>query len=86
MKDIRLVKIKTWDQMEKEFGLTGSGSINCTIVFTEEMEEDLPKNRIIVLENDEWRYISKTYDKRYWICDEIIKEELSRKDYPQYFI
>lgn len=32
-----LVEIKSWDEMEKEFGLNVFGSINCTHAFTEDM-------------------------------------------------
>lgn len=33
------VKIKSWEEMEKEFGLLPNGSINCNFGFIREMEE-----------------------------------------------
>ena len=39
------VKIKTWEEMEKEFGLTISGgNIKCPFTFMTDMEEDLNEN------------------------------------------
>ena len=84
MKDIRLVKIKTWEQMEREFGLDEDGYINCQNKFVENMERDLPKNRIILIKNDMWKNSEGFYD---WnITDDMIEEELNPEDYPQYFI
>lgn len=33
-----LVKIRQWDDMEKEFGTSGSGSVACNLYFTESMK------------------------------------------------
>ena len=44
------VRIKTWGEMEKEFGLLSSWSINCRYSFTTTMEKSIPKNRIIALD------------------------------------
>lgn len=33
-----LVRIRQWDDMEKEFGTTGSGSVDCKCQFTREMK------------------------------------------------
>lgn len=50
-----LVKIKTWDRMEKEFGLRPStGSIDCRRGFTEEMEKGIPPSRTITAFNGYW--------------------------------
>jgi hypothetical protein len=87
MKDKRVVKIKTWDQMEKEFGLYNNEYINCDYVFTRAIEKTLPKNRIIVLEGDNNdKYIIKAFDIHFYISEDIIEEEYNREDYPQYFI
>ncbi len=46
------VQIKTWKEMEKEFGLGMGGSINCCAKFTSEMEktlESLNSNRIVTI-------------------------------------
>ena len=76
--DKRLVKIKTWEQMEKEFGLTPKGNINCKNTFISDMEVAIPKNRIIILEYDRWDG---------WVMtDDMIEEELNPETYPQYFI
>ena len=62
------VKIKTWKEMEKEFGLTGWGDINCNCNFPREMENKLPEDRIIILVNWAW----KGWD----VSNDIIKEKL----------
>ena len=41
------VKLRTWDDMEAEFGLDKDGDINCPWNFTLNMEEKLPYDRII---------------------------------------
>jgi hypothetical protein len=82
MKNTRLVKIKTWEQLQEEFGLDLDGDINCKYGFTREMEEIIPKNRIILLENGLW----EIEYPRPSISDDMIEEELNPEDYPQYFI
>jgi len=44
------VKIKTWEAMEKEFGIY-VGTINCDYGFTSYMEKSLPDNRIVTIED-----------------------------------
>ena len=83
MKDKRIVKIKTWNKMVEEFGLISMNSIDCENFFNDDMEEAMPKNRIIV--------ITKSIDDIYYwngwiISDDMIEEEYSRKIHPQYFI
>ena len=39
-----LVRIKTWDQLEKEFGVTKLGNIKCNDGFILIMEEEINKN------------------------------------------
>lgn len=41
------VKIRTWDDMEAEFGLDQEGDIKCPAIFTTDMEKELPSDRII---------------------------------------
>ena len=89
------VKIKTWGQMSEEYGIVYNKNNNikpriqirdCS--FLQEMEDDMPENRIIEIEKD------KTYGEFTWIvwdgswsiCDEMIEEILDPKDYPEYFI
>ena len=47
------VKIKTWEKMEKEYGLSDFGSINSYRCFISDMEERINKNspdRILTIE------------------------------------
>jgi len=46
------VKIKTWEQMEIEFGLNTIGGINCEYFFTKDMRKLLPEDRIIEIHDD----------------------------------
>jgi len=79
MNNIRIVKIKTWEQMEQEFGLNLFNNIKTQFTFTIQMEKKLPKNRVIILDkNSRWN----GYD----ISKTIIEEELDPKDYPEYLI
>jgi hypothetical protein len=84
MKNVRVVKIKTWDKMVEEFGIS-EGTINCLQGFTEEMEEAMPKNRIIVL-NSKGVFNWSVGKRKHGINDDMIEEELNPDDYPQYFI
>jgi hypothetical protein len=72
------VEIKTWNQMKKEFGETntvgGKKKIPVNFDFTEEMEEAMPKSRIIDVEIDH-KYNGYTYDT-WLISDDMIKEVL----------
>jgi len=65
-----IVKIKTWDDMVKEFGLNKDGNINCSGVFVTDMEEEMPKNRIIDTTDGDW--IS-------WIISHDMIEEYIKK-------
>jgi hypothetical protein len=85
MKNIRVVKIKTWDRMEKEFGLSIDHNINCENVFNKDMERFLPKNRIIILK-DKNKWFVENNPFAWYISNDMIEEELDPKDYPQYFI
>jgi len=46
------VEIKTWKEMEAEFGLDDRGNIDCFGVFTVDMEAYLPYDRIISVDAD----------------------------------
>jgi hypothetical protein len=80
----RLVRIKTWDQMEKEFGLDIVDNINCKYGFTSDMEKALPEDRIIVLDEEEW--VIEGNDWNWGISDDIIEEEIDSSYYPQYLM
>lgn len=77
-----IVKIKTWDQMEKEFGLSSSGSIACQYKFTKEMEKIMPESRIIEI-NDRSRWDvteHKIEEKDFFIIsNDMIKERIEAK-------
>ena len=54
---MRKVRIKTWEEMEKNFGLDEYGDILVTgdYYFTKDMENIIPKDRIIEIdENNGW--------------------------------
>jgi len=58
-----VVKIKTWKELEKEFGLNDYGYINCKLRVTPQMENNLNKrfpDRIVkikeIVRNDEIYY------------------------------
>ena len=51
------VKIKTWEAMEKEFGLDGLGDIQCKRSFTKRMEEVMLKDRIVELDEVDGIYL-----------------------------
>lgn len=77
------VKIKTWQEMEKEFGSIVHGSINCDQYFTKEMEELLPKNRIIEIDlENQWNTYTITEDMIKEYINEITKKpkEVQEKD------
>lgn len=58
---MRRVKIKTWDAMEKEFGLGEDGDLNMAIIFTPYMEKLMPADRVIEVERDGGRFLWEGY-------------------------
>lgn len=75
MSGIMKVKIKTWEAMKKEFGLRISGNIKCKCTFTEEMEEKMPKDRVIeVIKNEDSERILIGTWKSYSISTDMIEE------------
>jgi hypothetical protein len=84
MKDIRVVKIKTWDKMKKEFKTTINNTIDCKGGFSQRMEEAMPENRIIVIEKSD---LDGSYCYNMWvISNDMIEEEYTSETHPQYFI
>ena len=70
---MRKVKIKTWEKMEKEFGLTPYGDINCEHIFTEFIGNIIPKDRIIEIgHNRQWYASGDTW----FISEDMIEEYL----------
>lgn len=65
------VKIKTWERMEKEFGLDKYSDIDCKETFISNMEDSLPKDRIIEIEKDENISNSPSYNIYVWYVNEF---------------
>ena len=62
-----LVKIKTWKEMEKKYGLNEFGNIkNKAPAFVEEMEEGLSPNRIVKIYEVRERYNCYHVDGSIW--------------------
>ena len=67
-----LVKIKTWDKMKEEYG-GNNITILCRYSFTKVMEEILPKNRIINIDEDyQWKPKNKVFE----ISEDMIKARI----------
>ena len=77
------VKIKTWDEMAKEFGLDTDGDIKTKKSFNEIMEGGLPEDRIIDIDNRKnWEGWNISED----MIAEYIDDNMdwSKKDYDRY--
>jgi len=72
---MKKVKIKTWEQMEEELGLIEKGFIDAEFGFTEEMEELMPKDRIIEIDEDVFWAETGFYISNDMI-EEVIEEEM----------
>ena len=73
MKDMKLVKIKTWEQMEREFGLDENGNIPINNIFFHYiMEEEMPQNRIIQIDDKMCWGVWKIVDE---MIEDVIKSE-----------
>ena len=64
-----LYRIKTWRQMEEQYGLSDSGSIDIHPRFTKQMERELPDDRVIEVCGHKWKY--------YTIGPEMIEDRIS---------
>ncbi len=77
LEDSTKVKIKTWKAMEEEFGLDSDGYIDCDKLFVVRMEEEIPEDRIILLQkddNDDWCWKSESCS--WHISKDMIEEYL----------
>jgi hypothetical protein len=83
-----LIKIKTWDKMEKEYKLNKDGDIEFpnNDSFSITMESLLPKNRIIKVEKVYGGYTWFTSYGLWGIPEKAVEEILTPSKYPQYFI
>ena len=81
----KTVKIKTWKQMEKEFGLDEDGDIEVLedrVYFVDTMEEYMPKDRIIKVDEHRAKWMTEEPNDMYWevhgsewfIVSEMIEE------------
>jgi len=82
------VKIKTWENMEKEFGVVGDDKdINCKYLFEREMEKQMPKNRIVRLEVvNENLWVWKNKLNSCILHEDIIEEYYPIHKYPQLYV
>jgi len=82
------VKIKTWDAMQEEYGLSGDGTIDVLFAFTQSMEQDMPEDRVIEVQEVsniapykgyKWK-VPLTHDDKKWrewdISSNMVEEEL----------
>ena len=81
------VKIKTWEQMEKEFGVSSFGTINCSLHFTRKMEKAIPGDRVAQITcvvGGSWGeyYRTDIYRGVYNVTDDMI-EGLARENIPK---
>ena len=65
------VKIKTWKRLKEEFGLDAEGDIDCKDSFLPEMEEMMPDDRIICLDDERYWHDYRIYQD---MIEEIISE------------
>ena len=74
------VRIKTWAEMEEEFGLDSFSYIGCRCTFTKEMEKMIPVDRIIQIKKgkyaSEWEGFS--------ISEDMIAEHIGETVKPEY--
>ncbi len=80
-KDVRIVKIKTWENMAREFGFYENDTevIDCLGNFVDNMEYGMPVDRIIKIEKNKysnrWYWLLDGWDK--WeITDDMIEGEI----------
>ena len=64
------IKIKTWKTMEEEFGLDMDDDILCDHYFTKKMEKEMPRDRIIKVEERGDRYL--------WRCGNLFPYVISK--------
>jgi tRNA A58 N-methylase Trm61 len=82
------IKIKTWEQMEKEYGLNDRENINLPddSSFSITTENLLPKNRIIEVGVTSGGYTWLTSYGLWGISEKAVEEILTPSKHPQYFI
>ena len=75
MENLRRVRIKSWKEMEKEFGLTSLGDIDIPMRWTPKMEEIIPEDRIIEVDVNLFWIEDENY--YFGISNEMIAEYVS---------
>lgn len=68
-----LVEIKSWDEMEKEFGLTTNGDIDCRFGFNEDMEKYCGLKTTIEHITDDGVVYLKCDIKSWWLSTDMLK-------------
>ena len=68
-------RIKTWEEMEEEFGLDSDGDIKTERLFLKIIEDSISKNRIIKVVDNNWRI----GDDLWTITKDMIKERIIMK-------
>lgn len=67
------VRIRTWDDMQAEYGINYNGDIEIPRIFTKGMEKQLPSDRCIeVIPKGSNVYTWKTYGYSWTISEEMI--------------
>ncbi len=89
------VVFKTWEEMKKEYGIKENGDIDCSYVFTIEMEHAIDKTKVytitqisgdqVVLNDIVWRFFISTdmikiYTSKSTKYDTILKKDFSKID------
>lgn len=72
---MKQVQIKTWEEMEEEFELDPFGGFVCGgNSWTTRMEDAIPKNRIILIDNLTW---IDSNGERWGITPQMIKQTIN---------
>ena len=73
-------KIRTWNDMEKEYGLNSTGSIAVPGAFPEKMEEDMPIDRAITIIDWNNNVGIWNADSRSWVIRKEMIEKIMEAD------
>jgi len=70
------VKIKTWGELEAEFGLTAARSINCEHTMPREMDRQIPWSRVVTVAPSTYSESDIMVWDEWKISDDMIEEYL----------
>lgn len=69
-----IVKFKSWDEMQDEFGLTLSGHIDCQFVFSRYMKDLCGQCfQVNSVGKRDGNLILETVGKTYWISEDMVR-------------